>query len=361
MGVDVTMARKMQEAPRRGPTPLAEAPRPGRIGCWDWDVVTNTLEWSDEDYDLFGVSRATFEPTIEGAINAIHPDSRDQARRTFEQALEDKQPFELEYQVIGSDGTLRTMQALGKVAINESGHAVRMFGTAQDVSDLKAVKARLRDYGDRTQALARQLMLNQEAERRHLARELHDELGQILAAIGVRLFAARRATGEASEVQLLEAAALVEEAGKKIRSLALELRPAMLDALGLRSALEWLAERFQQKASLRVQFHAGLLERPPSPEISIACFRVVQEALTNVVRHARTADAWVRLVQTHDRLELSVRDEGAGFDVTGVQARATAASFGLLGMSERVRLVGGTFHVDSGAGRGTRIEATFPL
>lgn len=362
MVVDVTERRQVEAALRRSQAQLAEAQRLSHVGSWEWDVVANTLEWSDEHYDLFGVSRGSFEPTIEGAIDVIHPASRDQVRRSLEQALVDKRPFEQEYEVVRPDGTRRTMHAFGRVVVDERGRAVRVFGTAQDISERIAVKARLREYGDRTQALARQLMSNQEAERRHLARELHDELGQILAAIGVRLFAARKATGEAVEVQLGEAAALVEEAGKKIRSMALELRPAMLDALGLRPALEWLAERFHQKAHLRVQFEASMLERPLPPEISIACFRVVQEALTNVVRHARTADAWVRLVQTRDSLELSVRDEGAGFDLAGVQARSTAASaFGLLGMSERVQLVGGTFNVDSGAERGTRIEATFPL
>ena len=140
-----------------------------------------------------------------------------------------------------------------------------------------------------------------------------------------------------------------------------ELRPALLDTLGLEATLRWLAEHHQQQTGCEVQL-VGHLSGRRSPDLAIACFRVVQEALTNVVRHAAARHVWIELSQSDSVLELVVRDDGVGFDVAAAQEQAgRRGRLGLLGMAERVQILGGRLDVESQPGRGARIRASFPL
>ena len=227
------------------------------------------------------------------------------------------------------------------------------IGIGQDVTERKRAEQALQEYAARLQALSRRLLEVQEEERRHLARELHDEFGQVLATITLHLHAARGLAGEAALPRLDECATLLQQAGEQVRSLALELRPTMLDTLGLEATLRWLAEQHQQRTGCEVQVVGHLSGAPLSPEMAIACFRVVQEALTNVVRHAAARHVWIELSQSESVLELVVRDDGVGFEVAPTQEQAARrGSLGLLGMAERVQLLGGSLHVESEPGAG---------
>ncbi|HWY85074.1 MAG TPA: sensor histidine kinase, partial [Gemmataceae bacterium] len=194
------------------------------------------------------------------------------------------------------------------------------------------------------------------------ARELHDEFGQILSAIALHLRTARGLAGEAALPRLDECATLLQQAGEQVRNLALELRPTMLDTLGLDATLRWLAEQHRQRTGCEVQVIGHLSVAPLTPELAIACFRVAQEALTNVVRHAAARHVSIELSQSESVLELIVRDDGVGFDVAPTQEQAAGRGhLGLLGMAERVQLLGGVLEVKSERGHGTCIRASFPV
>jgi len=168
--------------------------------------------------------------------------------------------------------------------------------------------------------------------------------------------------GAATLAQLDECTTLLQQAGEQVHSLALELRPTMLDVLGLEATLRWLAERQQQRTGCAVQVVGHLSGTPLSADMAIACFRVVQEALTNVVRHAAARHVWIELSQSESTLKVVVRDNGVGFDVVLAQEQAARrGSLGILGMRERVEILGGTLQVESEPGRGTRIRTSFPL
>jgi len=205
---------------------------------------------------------------------------------------------------------------------------------------------------ERLHALSRQLVEVQESERRHLARELHDELGQLLT--GVRLLL------EGGSVP--DALTLVGEAMAKVRALSLELRPAVLDDLGLLPAVRWHLERYTTQTGIRVSFqHAGVDRRFPL-ELETATYRVTQEALTNVARHARVQAATLRLWATGKSLCVEVEDNGDGFEVvTDTSENARHWTGGLSGMRERVELLGGSLTVDAAPKEGTRITAVLPL
>lgn len=213
------------------------------------------------------------------------------------------------------------------------------------------------------QALSHKLVEVQENERRHIARELHDEIGQSLTAAEMNLQAALQAPDSPSIQRRLTASMrAVEQVLEQVHDLSLNLRPSMLDDLGLEPALRWLTRRQAELAGFEATFHADPVERRLHPMIETECFRIAQEALTNVVRHANARNVIVTLNLNAGRLHLKVRDDGKGFDVAQLRGDAIrGASLGLLSMEERAALAGGAVSLTSAPDCGTEVRAWFPL
>lgn len=221
--------------------------------------------------------------------------------------------------------------------------------------------AELEAYRSGARALAARILSAQEAERVRVSRELHDDTGQALTLILVRLQLVENMTRDAEvRHELAELRELVVDTLDGVRRLAVQLGPSILEDLGLRSGLEWLADRVREDTGLQVEFTAQCDDADVGATTAIALFRVAQEALTNVVRHARASRAEMHLAEADGRVTLTVSDDGVGFDVDEARARPTA-SVGLFGMAERVALVGGTIDVMSRKGAGTRVEVRVPV
>jgi PAS domain S-box-containing protein len=206
-----------------------------------------------------------------------------------------------------------------------------------------------------------QLLEVQEAERRHLARELHDEVMQTLTALQMNLDLLADQQPIISN-NLTTSMALVDDLMEQVRTLSLELRPIVLDELGLARALEWYCQRQVPKLGLRAHYTRDPALPRPNPTVETACFRVVQEAITNVAKHARVSEVWIDLHREGDTLHLTIRDQGVGFDVrTHHQHGAQGAGVGLRGMEERIQLIGGRLDIRSAPGHGTEIHAWVAL
>ncbi len=200
----------------------------------------------------------------------------------------------------------------------------------------------------------------QEAERRRIARELHDEIGQALTGLKFTLEMVHRQPAKNVQTKLHEAQAVINELIARVHNLSLELRPAMLDDLGLLPTLLWYLERYTSRTGVHVVFrHAAGLERRFSPEIETAAYRIVQEALTNVARHAHVAQATVVLWVGRASLCVQIEDSGTGFEPQRLQVAGSTG--GLNGMRERALMLGGRLTVDSAPGAGTRVMAELPL
>lgn len=243
-------------------------------------------------------------------------------------------------------------------ANDELEHRVRVR-----TAELNDAYEQVRSARERLQALSQQLLTAQEAERRRIARELHDEIGQSLSALKINLQGVQRRPDAARVVQHLEeSVSIAERVLQQVRTLSLDLRPSLLDDMGLEVALNWYLNRLAEQAGWQAQLSADLeVERLPA-DIETVCFRVVQESLTNVMRHARASRVYIRLLQRDDELELVIQDDGVGFDVSAARQRAVqGGSLGLLGIPERVSLVGGRVVIASTPGKGTEIHAYLPL
>jgi len=214
---------------------------------------------------------------------------------------------------------------------------------------------------ERLETLSRKLVDVQESERRHLARELHDEIGQSLTAILYRMAAVRSSPAPRNDV-LDEAMEITKGTMRSVRNISMDLRPPLLDEAGLEETLRWYIDRQVRSDSLEV----GLSVSPELGDLPLdvrtACFRIVQEALTNVVRHAGARHVQVQLRSTGSRIEIGVWDDGRGFDVAeAYQLARTGGSLGILGMKERAEHFGGKLHFESSLGAGTTVKASVPL
>lgn len=211
---------------------------------------------------------------------------------------------------------------------------------------------------ERLRALSRRLLQVQEQERARLARDLHDDIGQVLTALKIQLESLARG----GMPQLQECANTTQHALERVRQLSLSLRPLQLDDLGLVAALRSHLDRQARIAALTPHFDAAAAPLAVAADTETACFRVAQEAINNVLRHAGAANVWVRLYVDHGHLGLSVRDDGVGFDLESARKRAAAGgSLGVVSMEERVAVSGGSFELRSTPGQGTELLATFPL
>jgi signal transduction histidine kinase/CheY-like chemotaxis protein len=216
---------------------------------------------------------------------------------------------------------------------------------------------------ERLQLLSRQLVRAQEEERRRLASELHDEVGQALTAtqLNLQVLLGLRDPREL-EARLEDSLVLVERLLQQVRTLSLDLRPSMLDDLGLASALRWYLSRQAERAGFEVRFLAEPAHMRFTSEIETTCFRIAQETLTNIARHAQAQLVSVELSLLDGELLLVIRDDGVGFDVAAARERAAGgASLGLLGMQERALLIGGQVTIEAAQGQGAEVRARFPL
>ncbi|MDD5093335.1 MAG: PAS domain-containing sensor histidine kinase [Dehalococcoidia bacterium] len=242
---------------------------------------------------------------------------------------------------------------VGRVgAVKRGGEVIAVTFMNTDISQVKHAEDVLREHSQR-------LVEAQEAERRRIARELHDHIGGSLTGLRLLLEKAVMEPPEKSQQSISEAQALIFELMAWVRDFSLDLRPWMLDDLGLLPAFFWGLDRLKAIAGLSVDFeHAGLQGRFPA-QVETSAYRIAQEALTNVVKHAGVQKATVRLVGDRHQLTVIIQDAGRGFDPR--TAFSNPLSSGLIGMRERAVSLGGKLFVDSEVGMGTTIMAELPL
>jgi signal transduction histidine kinase len=294
-------------------------------------------------------------------MEAVHPRDRDRVKRIFDDAIRKQTPFSYEYRLIRPDGTERTLQARGDVVVNDAGEATRVRGVAQDITEHRHAFEAVEAGREELRQLARRLQQIREEERARISREIHDELGQSLtglkmdlAWIGTKLKPGQEILRKRNDAML----GLVDSTIDTVRRIAAELRPGLLDDLGLQAAMEWQANEFSKRSGVDMDLELRAPDGSLPAEVSTAVFRIMQEALTNVARHAAAKRVMVRLFREDGHLVLTVQDDGRGLPEAGASRRR---SLGILGMGERARALGGDVTVSGPPGQGATVTARIPL
>ena len=287
----------------------------------------------------------------------IAPEHLGEVREKLCRKLAKKGETTYEVEVITKDGHKVPVEVSSR-SIYENGERVGVQGTARDITGRKQAQEAL-------QMFSRQLIEAQEEERRRIALELHDQIGQVLTVVKMNLTSVQRVCPAPEAARYIkDNTDLVDEALRLVRDLSFDLRPLLLDDLGLVTALRWYVERYAERTGVGADFHVELPSNDDrfSRDVETACFRIVQEALTNIGRHARAKQVSIQLTGDKCDLFLSIKDDGIGFDLNLLRTRPPrAATLGLLGMQERARAAGGTIEIDSALSKGTEIRLRFPI
>ena len=269
--------------------------------------------------------------------------------------------FTVEKRIVRGDGEVRWVDCGVALVQPPLGGPAFMIEVAQDVTERKQVDDALRDREVMLQALTHRLVELQETERRDIARELHDRVGQTLTAMRINMDMIRTRLAERDDVLIRErnedSLELIESAFKAVQNVMYDLRPPMIDEHGLVAALQWYAKKFADRTGIRVEFRGGKDWRC-GPEVELTLFRITQEALNNVTRHARAQHVVVEVRETPPTVTLNIEDDGVGIDRD--VDRTGKAGYGLVTMRERAEALGGTFDARSEPGKGTKITVSVP-
>ena len=357
---DITQRKWAEKELLKSEALLKEAQEVAHIGHWELDPATMIPAWSDEIFHIFGIDPATGEPSFAAHSGLLHPDDWEILNNAVNATIATGTPFEIEFRFLHALKGIRWMRAIGRAMRNDKGTIIRLYGTAQDITNSKSTQENLEKSSQELRSLSEHLISLREEERTLLAREIHDELGQALTALKMDLSWLSKKLPEGQRPlaeKIGSMLKLVDNTVKTVKRLSTELRPGLLDDLGLVAAMEWQAGEFQKRTGIKTELSFEPYDIMVDNEQATALFRIFQEVLTNVARHAAATriDAYLR--ERDGVLELSVRDNGKGIEQAMVNS---PKSLGLVGMRERCHYLGGTVDIRGKRGKGTTVTMILP-
>jgi len=391
---DLTERKRAEAALRESEERLTLAFAGAQEGVYDWNLETGAVVYSSHWKQMLGYGEDEIEPHVSAFERLLHPDDKARAIRVNAGVANGDRPYEVEFRLHHKNGRYIHVLSRGfPVRREPGGPVVRIVGTHFDLTERKQAEETLRRahgeleqrVAERTAELARvndslreemrerehserartdllgRLVFAQEDERRRIAREMHDQFGEQLTALGLRIRMLKEAcAGQAdfsAQVEALERVA--QQLDRDVDHLVWELRPTALDDLGLRAALANYVQDWSTRVSVSAELHtAGLADDRLASEIETTLYRIAQEALNNIAKHAKAEHVEIILERRSDHVSLIVEDDGVGFDPGGEDT--AGRGFGLLGMQERAALVGATLHIESAVGEGTTILVRMP-
>lgn len=344
------------------------------LGTVCWDLARRKVTGSERTRVLLGFPRAPVETgeahwSFAAFLEAVHPEDRERLEQALRRCVTEDSQLDIEFRSVRPNGGARWRRTTGRTPCFHDGDRPRViYGVIADVEPRKRAEAERTD-------LLRRLSDAQENEQRRIARELHDQVGQTVTGLSLGLKSLETRLGSAAtepdavnQVRWLQA--LAAEIGRDIHRAALDLRPTALDDLGLQKALAAYAEEWRHRHGIDLDFQVLGSEARLAADVETAAYRIVQEALTNILKHARARGVSLVLDRRADGLRVIVEDDGAGFDPEAVNGSKTCGSaadgkigrrLGLSGIRERLALLGGTLAVESAPGSGTTLFAEIPL
>jgi two-component system sensor histidine kinase UhpB len=334
----------------------------GSVGLWDWDLNTNQVDYSREWKQLLGLGEHELEGDLEAWRSRLHPAEAARMLKQVKDYIANPYPgFHAEYRLRHRDGSYRWICSQATVVRDAAGKPVRMLGSHIDVTDRKRHKRELQELAQRYQAVSRRLLEAEASERKLLARELHDRVGQNLSLLMMNLALLRSALPEPYADDLVhrldDSERLLSQTLKEVRTVMADLRPAELDDFGLDRALKFHAEAAGRRSGFSVRFHRADPVVPLQIGAETAVYRIAQEALTNISKHADATEVSITLADDAEYLTLTIADNGRGI---GSGALATTDHRGIRGMQERAQSLSANLLLQDAPGGGTCVTLRVP-
>ncbi len=308
---------------------------------------------------IFETDIAILDKDSSPLFSLLHPDDLPRINETIAESVQTMSPWRQSFRVQNPTLGERWVEA-HSTPLRESDGSIIWHGVMIDITERKQAEEKLLQSYEQLRELTQKLQTIREEERRYLARELHDEIGQLMTGLKYLLEIIGLATEAQNLKQVTEAQDLANSVLLKVRQLSLDLRPGVLDDLGLVPALLWHFNRFREQTDIAVQLtHAGIEGKRFDREVETTVYRIIQEALTNIARHANCKEAAVQIWTDDKQIHIQIEDQGRGFNA--IAATESRDSSGLAGMRERATILGGTLVVESEPDCGTTIFSTIPL
>ncbi len=355
---DITERKRLDNELRRSQAYLIAAQELGNTGSWARRISTGEMYWSEEVFRIFGVDPRTTIPTRAVATQLWHPDDREFADRTIDDAGREKRNYEMDIRIIRPDGSLRYVHMRGQPVFDQTGATDEFIGVVMDITDRKRAERALRRARERALEARFAAVLE---ERTRLARDIHDTLLQGFTGISLKLVAAINRVTEPAEsvVALRDLVGLAQQTLTDARRAVWDLRSPALAGGDLPAAVRTAAEDCVRGTEVALEYDVGGPPRPVDPDVEAVLIRVAQEAITNVVKHAAASTVRVRLSFETRGVRLSVIDDGRGFEVEP-DFQSYGGHWGLLGMRERASQVHGKLSLRSTPGHGTEVVLLVP-
>jgi PAS domain S-box-containing protein len=341
---------------------LLEAQRMAHLGNWELEIATNKLLWSDEVYRIFGFKPKQIDVTYELFMSCVHPDDRDLVRESVHKALDEGKPYNVSHRIIKSDGGERVLNEKAEVVYDANRQPARMIGTVHDITEQKKAEEEIRASQKALRELTAELLLAEERERRRLAHDLHDSVGQILAFSARELKTLEKSLSPPSANALREVIEQLHVAVKQTRTLSFDLSPSILYEIGFEAAVEDLLDRMSEERHIQCRFEDCLSPKPLADDVKILLYRSIRELLINAAKHADAALIKVSLSRSNSDICIKVEDDGRGFNAGLLEKDSKKRKgFGLFSIRERLNHIGGSLTIESAEGRGTKAILIAPL
>lgn len=366
---DVTKRHKRLNKLRKQQIKLTEAQRIAKVGSWEWNINEEPeVEWSDELYRIFGIKSEDFDQKYDTYISHVHPDDRDRVEAEIKRAYKNKKLFAFQHRIIRPDGELRYVSCRGSLIKEKIGNPAKMIGIIQDITEQKEKEEQLKTYSEKLRELSERIDRAREEERARIAREIHDELGQMLTVLKIDMSMFNESIkniisddeADSLIVEMEQMMSRIDTIIDSVHGITTKLRPEILDDVGLIEAVEWQAKEWTKRTDLSAEVSSSLdiTNNFLTEDQKTTLFRIFQEAMTNIIRHAKATKVEVNFKKNSSDLFLIIKDNGVGISKEEKEARS---SFGLIGMRERARFLGGDVHVEGEKGKGTQIRIQIPL
>ena len=334
-------------------TKLLQAQHTAKLGTWEWNLQTDEIVWSDQMYENFGLAKGTLL-TIDGFLKYVHPSDMEYVNKVIDETRKDGTPQSLKYRIITPKGEIRFMHGIDEQIVDELGNIIKLVGTVQEITAI--------EKAEHFQSQVDAVLQGQEMERERIAADLHDSIKPLLSIASLNLESVldlNKNNQDFKTEKLKNSISLLGNVIEGINEISRNLSPAILKSFGLEKAFEQLCDEIKETGIVQVDFKCFGLKERLHAKVELALYRIGQEVLNNILKHADATHLDIQLIRHSESLVMMVSDNGKGFDASMQELKTNG--FGFKNINYRVHTLNGEFNIDSSKGKGTTVTIELPF